>query len=72
MEVVSNLRPSKILAQCSTQRQSTLKFRRTLSPITRKQPGGHDAELTVADGDIDLLLPDKLLDPLDCLPYQIL
>ena len=38
MEVASNLHPSKILAQCSTQRQSTLKFRRTLSQITKKQP----------------------------------
>ena len=34
MEVVSNLRPSKILAQCSTQRPSTFDFRRTLSQIT--------------------------------------
>lgn len=38
MEVVSNLRPSKFLAQCSTQRQSTLKFRRTLSQITSYYP----------------------------------
>ena len=35
VEVVSNLRPPNFLAQCSTQRQSTRKFRRTLSQITR-------------------------------------
>src|SRR5436190_157153 len=34
VEVASNLRPSKFLAQCSTQEQSTLKFRRTFSQST--------------------------------------
>src|SRR5258708_8056847 len=34
MEVVSNIRPKKFLAECSTQRPFTLNFRRTFSQIT--------------------------------------
>ena len=34
MEVVSNLHPPRFLAECSTQWQPTLKFRRTFSQIT--------------------------------------
>ncbi len=40
MEVVSNLRPSKFLAECSTQPQSTLKLRRTFSQITTQVTSG--------------------------------
>jgi len=37
VEVVSNLRPQKFWAQCSTQRQSTLNFGRTFTPFTRSR-----------------------------------